>query len=438
MDLFDVTFGVAITMLVVMGIVFSISIVYFIRSAPPTSITITSGPEGSIFQKNALKYAKILEANGVKVKVLTSEGSIQNLDRLLDPKSNVEVGMVQGGISVPGKEDSKLDHLISLGGISHQPILIFYRGKEMIYLSELKKHKVAIGPIGSGTNQLALTLLALNGIKPNEDTPLLNMEPHDAANALKNHQIEAAFVMSESASTEILKTLLHEKDVRLYSFKQVKAYSRKVSYLDILSLPQGGIDIGTDIPPKDVDLLGPMVELVAVKDLHPALSDLLLEAATQVHGQPGMFQQRGEFPAAVEHSIHLSDDASRYYKSGKSLLYRYLPFWLASLVSRVLVVFLPALVLLIPIMKAIPAFFRWRVQSKIYRHYRDLLTLERRFVAETDPAKQDQLQRSFDRIEESVNRMKVKSKYADQVYGLRGHIDYVRRLVEKKHSPSTH
>jgi len=432
MDLFDVTFGVAVAMLAIAAIVISISIVYFIRSAPPTTLTISSGPEGSSFQKSALKYAKVLQANGVKVKVLTSEGSIQNLDRLLDPKSHVDVAMVQGGITVPGKDAVSLDNLVSLGGISHQPVLIFYRGKEMNFLSELQKKKISIGPIGSGTNQLALTLLGINGIKEGGNTQLLNMEAHEAADALKGHKLDAAFIMSESASTDILRTLLHEKDVRLYSFRQVKAYSRKISYLDMLSLPEGAIDLGANIPASDVSLLGPMVELVANKDLHPALSDLLLEAATSVHGQPGLFQQRGEFPAAVEHTIRLSEDASRYYKSGKNFVYRYLPFWLASLLSRILVVFLPALVLLIPIMKSVPAFFRWRVQTRIYKHYRELLTLERRSLSETDPGKRDLIQKKFDHIEEAVNLMKVKSKYADQVYGLRGHIDYVRRMVDKK------
>ncbi len=47
MDTFDISAGAAATVLIIMGIVISIGIVYFIHSAPPTTITMTSGPEGS-------------------------------------------------------------------------------------------------------------------------------------------------------------------------------------------------------------------------------------------------------------------------------------------------------------------------------------------------------------------------------------------------------
>jgi hypothetical protein len=134
----------------------------------------------------------------------------------------------------------------------------------------------------------------------------------------------------------------------------------------------------------------------------------------------------------VEHAIRISDDANRFYKSGKSLLYRYLPFWLASLVSRIIVVFIPMLVVLIPAMRSIPAFFRWRTEMKIRRQYRELLGLEQSFLVETDVLKQEELRREFDRIEQAVNRMRVRAAFADQFYGLRGHIDYVRGLVAKR------
>ncbi len=46
----------------------------------------------------------------------------------------------------------------------------------------------------------------------------------------------------------------------------------------------------------------------------------------------------GEFPAPLEHEYPISDDATRYYKSGKSFLYQHLPFWLASRADRTMVV----------------------------------------------------------------------------------------------------
>ncbi len=427
MDLFDIGRGVAISVLAGTLLIIVAAVFYFIHSAPPTTITITTGQEGSSFQKNALKYAAILEKNGVKVKVLTSQGSLENLQRLEDPNSTVDVGMVQDGI-----HNSTSDQLISLGSISYQPVLIFYRGKHIDILSELEGKKVSIGPAGSGARTFALNILELNGIKEHGSTPLLDLDANEAAKALQDNKIDVAFIMSETASTDILHQLLRSKEIHLYSFGQVNAYTRKLNYLNALDLAKGGIDLGLNIPDHDVNLVGPTVELVAKKTLHPALSDLLLEAATQIHNHPGMYQKRGEFPNASEHEIPISEDASRYYKSGKTFLYRFLPFWLASLLSRIFLVFVPMLVILIPSLKSVPAFFRWRSQMKIHQRYRELLTMEQAFLVEKDPLRKSQLSKEFDRIEKAVNRMEVKAAFADQYYGLRGHIDYVRNIIENQ------
>jgi len=427
MELFDIGPGVAITALAATALILAAAIVYFIRSAPPTSITISSGPEGSVFQKNALKYAKILEQRGMKAKVLTSKGSLENLDRLSSPKGHVDVGIVQGGIPPPAG-----DRLVSLGSISNQPLLVFYHGEPIELLSGLAGKKVVVGPVGSGTRAFALALLAANGIKEGGSTTLLDWEAEEASKGLTDGKVDAAFVMSESASSDILRGLLRADDIHLFNFKQADAYSRKIDYLSVLELPEGAIDFGLDLPPHKVELLGPMVELVATKDLHPALVDLVLEAATEVHNHPGVFQRRGEFPVAIEHAIPISDEATRYYKSGKSYLYRVLPFWLASVVTRIIVVFVPVLVVLIPALRSIPAFFRWTTRAKIRRRYRELLTLERRYLLETDPAKKEELRLELERIDEVVNRMSVRASYADQLYGLRVNINYVRQLVARK------
>jgi hypothetical protein len=113
------------------------------------------------------------------------------------------------------------------------------------------------------------------------------------------------------------------------------------------------------------------------------------------------------------------------------LFYRFLPFWLASLLSRVLVAFIPTLVVLIPTLKSIPAVFRWRASTKIRRHYRELLSLERRYLNENDSAKREQLRKELDHIEQRVNRTRIRPAFADQFYGLRGHISYVRGLVAR-------
>src|SRR5579862_3675786 len=249
MELFDIGPGVALGALGTAAVIVAIAIYYFIHTAPPKMITISTGPEGSNYYKNAQKYAKILEKNGVQVAVRTSDGSLDNLKKLADPKSPVDVAFVQAGLSAPGTED-----LVSLGSVSYQPMLIFYRGPEMGILSTLAGKRVAVGLEGSGTHLFAMKILEANGIKEGGPTQLLKLDAVDAAKELEAGKLDAAFIMSESASTDILHNLLRSRDVHLYSFRQGSAYSRKIEFLNLLDLPEGAIDFGLDIPAHDVTL----------------------------------------------------------------------------------------------------------------------------------------------------------------------------------------
>jgi hypothetical protein len=161
--------------------------------------------------------------------------------------------------------------------------------------------------------------------------------------------------------------------------------------------------------------------------LNSALSDLLLEVAQEVHGKSGLLQKRGEFPAPLEHEIKISDDALRYYKSGKSFLYRTVDsFWLASLINRILVAFLPVVILLIPTLRFFPSAYKWRIQLRFYGCYRRLLRLEQEASGPLSREKSQDLLCRLDEIEETVNHLKVPASFGDQFYGLQGHITFVR------------
>ncbi len=427
-EIFGLARGLAVAVVLLAGLLIAFAVFWFIHSAPPETIAITSGAPGSSFQSNAEKYRGILARQRIKLKILPSQGSLENLQRLNDPKFHVDIGFVQGGIT----NDPASNKLVSLGSITYEPLLVFYRSSAPLkLLSGFSGKRVAIGAVGSGTRSLALQLLALNGIAPGGATTLEDLDGDVAGNALLAGELDAVFLMSDSTSTNVMRQLLQSPGIQLFDFTQADGYTRKISYLNKLVLPQGSIDFGKNIPPHDLNLIGPTVELLARPNLHPGLSDMLIETMREVHGQPGMFKRRGEFPAPIEHDFPISSDASRYYKSGKSLLYNHLPFQLANLVNRILVAFVPLIVLLIPALRLIPAAFRWRMQMRINRWYRELLALERKLAGDETPAKREKLMAQLGHIEEEVNKMKVPASFADQFYGLRGHIQFVRdRLLQ--------
>lgn len=247
--------------------------------------------------------------------------------------------------------------------------------------------------------------------------------------ALQDKTIDVIFVMSDSTATAVLRKLLRTPDVHLFDVTQADAYTRRISYLNKLVLPRGSLDFGKNILPEDVHLIGPTVELVARDRLYPALSDLLLEAAREVHSRPGLFRKRGEFPAPLEHDFRISPDATRYYASGKTFLYRTFPFWVASLIARALAVLVPIALLLIPGIRIAPALYRWRIESRIHRWCKVLLDLEREARKSTDPNRRAELLKRLDSIEANVNRIVVPASFGDLFYGLRGHVSFVRNCL---------
>jgi hypothetical protein len=295
-------------------------------------------------------------------------------------------------------------------------------------LSQLKGKRIAVGPEGSGTRVLALKLLKINEMD-GPPTQLQEVGGEEAAKALIAGTTDVAFLMGESATPQVMRSLRAVPGIELASFRQADGYLRKFRFLSKLTLPEGAMDLAKNYPPRTMTLIGPTVELVAREDLHPALSDLLIGAAREIHGSPGMFRTAGEFPAPLARDFPISRDAERYYKSGEQFLYKRLPFWLASLIDRLLVVVLPLLVIIVPATRIVPALYRWRVRSRIYRWYGALMAIEREMLTTRTPERRDAILKRLDDIEGAVNELKMPLSFADQLYVLRDHVATVRRRL---------
>ena len=400
---------------------------HYARPAPPRALTIASGPPGSTFDTMAHRYQKILARSGITLTVLPSEGSLDNLALLLRDKGGADIGLVQSGVAVaPDTKD-----LRSLGSVFYEPLTIFYRAdRPVVRLSELQGRRIAIGAEGSGARYLAIAMLKANGIEPGGTTELVSIEGDQATRALLARQVDACFLTGDSASPATIRALEHAPGIRLLDFAQADAYVRRFPYLSKLAIPPGAFDLGENLPAQPINLLAPTVEIIARPTLHPALSDLLIEAAIEVHGHAGILQHAGEFPAPTAHDFPLSADAARYYKSGKSFTYRYLPFWLASLLNRLLVVVVPLLLVAIPGLRFLPELYNWRIKRRIHLRYVELMALERRALGPTSAQQRASLLARLDEIEQSVIAVRVPGSHADQLYVLRQHIHFVRERLQ--------
>lgn len=404
-----------------------------IQPAPPSTLTISAGPEGGAFWVAAQRYKDILARNGVTLRVIPSAGTLENLERLANPAEHVDLGFVQSGLGTLHSVMSPDTHgadLMSLGSMGYLPLFIFYRGPEARLLKAFKGERIAIGRAGSGTRQLVLLVLKANGIDTGDTDKMISLAGEPAIRALVDGQVDVAIVTGDAAQPSVIADLLRRPDIRFFNFAQARAYTRRFPFLTEVEVPMGVFDLGDNLPSESVHTVVTTAELIARRTLHPALSDLLVEAAYEVHSGAGLLQNAGAFPSPVAHDFPLSPDAARYYKSGKTFLYRAMPFWLASLTDRMIVFIVPLLVVLIPGLKLVPPIYAWRVKARIYRWYSELLAIERRALFDEVPDEsRAELLEKLDDIEHRVNRLRLPVTYADQFYLLREHICFVRQRL---------
>ena len=426
-------FATAWWIFLIVGIGFVVAY-QFVQPAPPKRIVITTGGESGAYYQFAQRYAAILARDGITLEVKSSAGSLENLDRL--KADQAQVGFVQGGV-VPPKEDPDAEDdsgLLSLGSLFYEPVWVFYRGeRDLTRLTDLRGKRIAIGQEGSGVRQLAQQLLAANEIEAGDH--LVPLSGLTAAEELQQGRIDAAFIIA-SESAPVVQVLLRSPGIRLMSFAQSGAYQRRFPFLTKLTFPQGVADLVRDFPPNDIKVLAPTANLIVRDDLHPALQSLLLQAASEVHGKSGFFQDAGEFPSYKDQMLPLSPDAARYFKSGPSFLQRYLPFWLAVLVDRLIVLLLPVVALLIPLLKVAPAIYTWRVRSKVFRCYGELKFLEDDLKNHFDRAKLAEYRSRLDALEDEAVQLHVPLGFTDLVYTLREHVNLVRGILDKQESHS--
>ncbi len=234
-----------------------------------------------------------------------------------------------------------------------------------------------------------------------------------------------------TAEDPLIKTMVLDQSLHLMSVDQADAITRKIPYLHHLVLPHGTFDLNKNIPEHEIDLISPTATLLVKDSVHPALAYLLLRAATQVHGDPGIFEKKGEFPINKDYQFPLSDEARAFYKSGTPFWQRYLPFWLATLVERFIILVIPSLVLIIPVVKLVPKILDWRLKSRFYKRYGELKFLETQIKTDLNKTNFVSFLEKLDSIEDRVNHMKVPLDFSDQIYGLREHIEFVRGKLQK-------
>jgi hypothetical protein len=290
-------------------------------------------------------------------------------------------------------------------------------------LADLKGRRIAIGADGSGTKILALQLLGASGLD-GAAAQLVEIGGTAAIEALAQGRVDAVITVIAEPSAAMTAALTSGR-ARLLSLDQADAYTMRFPFLTPVRLPMGAIDLGANVPPTDVTLIAPTAALVARNDLHPALVMLLLDVAHELHSGRQLFAPAKRFPSSDDLDFPLDSDAQRYFTRGPSFLFRTLPFSIAVWLERMVVLIIPLVTLLLPVIRFGPPAYRWQVQRKIYRRYKRVRQLEEE-ARTADAGRRGAIASELDDMQIDLAGLKVPASYAQQLYQLRLHLDFVR------------
>jgi TRAP-type uncharacterized transport system substrate-binding protein len=395
---------------------------------PPDTLTMATGPEGSAYPELGARYGEILKRAGIDLRVIKTEGGVENLALLRDRAAGVKVALLESGLTT--REESP--DLVSLGTVSLEPLWSFFRGGTLgdSARTKLKGKRISIEPEGSATRVLARRLLELNGVAETS-VELLGLPAEQSTEALLRGEIDGVVMLSSWRSPAVQRLLLAD-GVVLQSYPRADAYVALFPSLYKVVLPTGVADLARNIPPKDVTLLAVEASLVARKDLHPAVQYLLLEAASEIHGGPDVFHKTGRFPAGEAVNLPLSRQAREFYQSGLPFVYRVLPLWMAGLTERLLILLIPLLVVVFPAVRFLPALYGYMIERRIYTLYGRLMDLEAELEQARPGPAPHQLVAALEDLGWRANHLSVPLRYSQRLFILKSHIALAKEEVEKR------
>ena len=395
-------------LLTIVFVLVLIGLLVYLRPFPDRHIYFLSYYPNSDWSVLAESSAKILNANGLQIEVIHTEGAIDNVARLEDPKDKANAAFTYGA----ALDGDKIEEIYSLGSIGYEPIWILYNKNkigEIKTLSELSRHKVGLGPTKSGSYRIAKMIFRIMNIDINDNSNFKSDSMIANQEKLKRGELDAVVFVS-TIQDSITQDLLKSPNIAIFDFKNAPAFAKQFNSFVTLTLPADSISINQQIPQKDATLLATTTSLVVERSMHPDLQlAILMSARDNNRNSPDLFfAKRGEFPAYLDPSIPISPVAEHFYDYGPPHAMRYLPYWLAGFMDRAWLLFLTIFAIFYPLSKLNARFRKFRFTLKTIPHYKELLKIEREFQNnQLSTLEKQQMLERLDAINTSVIRNEV-------------------------------
>lgn len=404
---------------------------YFVAPPPPMHATMSTGGSNGGYASFSEKLRVELAKEGFELKLINSSGSRENTERLLNEDSGINLALVQSGQGLE-LDAQQRQQLYNLGAVYQEPLWLFTRaGIAVNTLSDLLPLRTAVGSASGGTRMMINPLLVANKI--NSDALPANWQPYSgkkALSALLDGQLDAAFFLGP-AEGSLIQQAASYTELQLAQFNQAAAYRARLPFITQVNVGQGLLNLSSNQPHQDTVTLSPVAMLIANESFHPALSALILAAAQEVMKSGTLIDAPDTWPKNLPHDFSKLTEAEYFHNKGLPLLQRYLPFRIASLADRYIILVIPLLVLLFPLFKVAGPLYRWRIRARIYRWYKYLRDIDKRFTNHTLPEHIDSEIKRLTELQDELAKVEVPLSYTNELYELHLHVRYVLQRLER-------
>jgi len=397
-----------------------------IPSALPKVVRLATGPKDGHYRVFGEALKRQLAEEGIELLLVETRGSGQNVELL--EKGEVDVALVQSGIL--SKNPLGLSSICS---VFYEPLLIVYR-KELDEDPDwvVAGKRIAVGVEGSGARALFERVLGDYGVGPGdaEGTRFVGIGGRDAVEALRNNKADVAGFVTSLRVPWIL-PLFDDPDLRVRDLKYSEAVTRHFRFLSRLKVPGGLVDIRKGVPKNDLHILATTASLVMRSDTPSGIIPLLIESCRDELSEGDLLAEPGRFPSELGVDAPVHEEAARYFRHGPSFFFRVLPFRVAHLMTRLMLLLIPLLTLLYPLLKSAGPLYRWIFLRRVFFWYRVLRSIESRIDGVDDPAGREDLRRELEEVGEEIRHTQVPSRFAADLFHLRQHHRMLLEQLER-------
>jgi len=307
------------------------AVLFLAKSSQSNTIYFSGAIENKVWTYDFERAAEYLKKYGIQAQLIETTGPNEVATLLSNPKSKLNAAFVFDGLLT----QEQAANIYSLGGVSYDPIWIFYNDKVVGNLASIKdiaKQRVVLAPKDSNSFAFTKKVFDLNGINIENNPNFVSLPLDERLVAFLSGKA-GVLIFSGPFSADIVRKSF-DAGGKLFQIPDAKNYTTK-SNIITLTIPAGSMDVNGTMPAKDTELLASTTLLAVKKDLEPSLQlGLLMTAAKMTRQNPYKYDEIAiEFPAPTfESSLETSPTAKKYYDEGPPTLIklfpRLLPYWL--------------------------------------------------------------------------------------------------------------